>query len=163
MMSRSAVFLLVIGLLQMTADILGLSSLKAIAAATGASPAPKVFSSAQGLETFSSRFYVVWPNRNAEVPSLELTPELYAHIRGPYNRRNVFGAALAYAPVLARDPRTKPMYDSVVRYALCGQAPLIRELGVDSAAVSTPAEVRLVPRSGSAFGASFFLIVPTCK
>ena len=162
-MSRSAVFLLVIGLLQMTADVMGLRSLRAIAAATGASPAPKVFSSAQGLETFSSRFYIEWPDRNAEVHSLELTPEVYARVRGPYNRRNVFGAALAYAPVLARDPHTRPMYDSVVRYALCGQAPLIRELGVDPAAISPPAEVRLVPRSGSGLGASFFLILPACQ
>lgn len=162
-MSRGAVFLLVIGLLQMTADVLGVRLLKAIAAATGASPAPKVFSSVQGLETFSSRFYLEWPDRNAEVHSLELTPELYARVRGPYNRRNVFGAALAYAPVLAGDPRTRPMYDSVVRYALCGQAPLIRDLGLDSAAISSPAEARLVPRSGSAFGASFFLIVAACQ
>jgi hypothetical protein len=162
-MNSSAAFLLVIGLLQMTADLLRLPALKAVAAATGASPAPKVFSSVQGLETFSSQFYLEWPDRNAEVHSLELTPELYARVRGPYNRRNVFGAALAYAPVLAGDPRTRPMYDSVVRYALCGQAPLLRELGVDPAGISVPAEIRLVPRSGSAFGASFFLIVPACQ
>ena len=162
-MSRSAVFLLVIGLLQMTADVLGLPPLKAIAAATGASPAPKVFSTVQGLETFSSQFYLEWSDRNAEVHSLELAPELYVRLRGPYNRRNVFGAALAYAPVLARDPRTRPMYDSVVRYALCGQAPLLRELGVDPAGISAPATIRLVPRSGSAFGASFFPIVPSCR
>lgn len=162
-MSRSAVFLLVIGLLQMTADALRLPAVKAIAAATGASPAPKVFSSVQGLETFSSRFYLEWRDRDGGAHTVERTPEVYARVRGPYNRRNVFGAALAYAPVLARDPHTRPMYDSVVRYALCGQAPLIRELGVDPAAISPPAEVRLVPRSGSGFGASFFLILPACQ
>lgn len=162
-MSRSAVFLLVIGLLQMTADVMRLPPLKAIVAATGASPAPKVFSSVQGLETFSSRFYLEWPDRNAEVHSVELTPELYSRVRGPYNRRNVFGAALAYAPILARDPRTRPMYDSVVRYALCGRAPLLQELGVVPDDISARVEVRLVPRSGSRFGASFFLIAPACR
>lgn len=73
------------------------------------------------------------------------------------------GLRLPTLPFLVVDPRTRPMYDSVVRYALCGQAPLLRELGVDPAATSAPAEVRLVPRSGSIFGASFFLIVAACQ
>src|ERR1700733_2160100 len=63
-MSRASVFLLVIGLLQMTGDLLRVPQLKGLAAATGASPAPKVFSSVQGLETFSSDFYVAWKDRN---------------------------------------------------------------------------------------------------
>ncbi|HTQ60615.1 MAG TPA: hypothetical protein VMI32_10350 [Candidatus Solibacter sp.] len=161
-MSRGAVFLLVLGLMQMTGDLLKLPALKAVAAATGASPAPKVFSTVQGLETFSSQFRIEWQDRNGKTNTLELTPEIYAQVRGPYNRRNVFGAALAYAPVLAKDPRTRSMYDSVVGYALCGEAPLLRELGIDPAKISSPAQIRLVPRSGSAFGAPFFLIVPAC-
>jgi hypothetical protein len=161
-MSRSAIFLLVIGLLQMTGDILHLPALKAVAAATGASPAPKVFSTVQGLETFSSDFYIEWEDRNGAPHSLKLTPELYSRIRGPYNRRNVFGAALSYAPVLDKDPHTKPMYISVVRYALCGQAPLLHELGIDTTNPSAPPSIRLIPRPGSRFAAPVFLISPSC-
>ena len=106
-MSRAALFLLIVGLLQMTGDLLRLPALKAVAAATGASPAPKVFSSVQGLETFSSTFYLEWRDRDGVAHTVELTPELYSRVRGPYNRRNVFGAALAYAPILSADPRTR--------------------------------------------------------
>jgi hypothetical protein len=161
-MSRSGIFLLAIGLLQMTGDVLHLPALKAVAAATGASPAPKVFSTVQGLETFSSDFYVEWEDRNGVPHSLKLSPKVYSRIRGPYNRRNVFGAALSYAPVLDKDPRTRPMYASVVRYALCGEAPLLRELGIETANLSAPPSIRLVLRPGSRFEAAVFLIVPSC-
>ncbi len=162
-MSRASLFLLVIGLLQMTGDLLRLPALRAVAAATGASPAPKVFSSVQGLETFSSTFYLEWRDRDGVAHTVELTPELYSRVRGPYNRRNVFGAALAYAPVLADDPRTKPMYDSVVRYALCAPAPVLRELGIDPETLAEPPHVRLVVRSGSQFRQPEFLIAPSCR
>ena len=161
-MSRAGLFLLIVGLLQMTGDLFRLPALKAVAAATGASPAPKVFSSVQGLETFSSVFYLEWHDRDGSAHSLELTLELYSRVRGPYNRRNVFGAALAYAPVLSVDPRTKPMYEAVVRYALCGHAPLLRELGLDPAGLIEPPNIRLVVRSNSQFPEPEFLIIPSC-
>jgi hypothetical protein len=69
-MSRAALFLLIVGLLQMTGDLLILPALKAVAAATGASPAPKVFSSVQGLETFSSVFYLEWRDREDGADSI---------------------------------------------------------------------------------------------
>lgn len=161
-MNRPAVFLLTLGLLQMSGDLLRVPVLKGIGAATGASPAPKVFSSVQGLETFSSEFYVEWTDRTGVAHSLKLTPEVYAHIKGPYNRRNVFGAALAYAPILQGDPRTREMFESVIRYALCGQAPLLQEIGIDPNQFSGPPRIRLVPRFGTGFGDQPFLITPSC-
>lgn len=162
-MSRASLFLLAIGLLQMTGDLLRLPQLKGLAAATGASPAPKVFSSVQGLETFSSEFYIEWKDRNGAAHAIKLTPEMYSCIQGPYNRRNVFGAALSYAPILARDPRTRPMYDAVVRYSLCGSAPLLREMGIDPRDLSELPLIRIVPRAGTRFGDAPFRIVPSCQ
>jgi hypothetical protein len=81
LISRASVFLLVIGLLQMTGDLLRVPEVKGLAAATGASPAPKVFSSIQGLETFSSDFYIEWKDRNGVAHSLKLTPEIYSRIQ----------------------------------------------------------------------------------
>ena len=104
----------------MIGDLTGFLPLKSIAAATNASPAPKVFSAVQGLETYSTRFFLELDDRR-----VELTPDVYSRIRGPYNRRNVYGAALAYAPVLPPALR-----DPVMRRALCGNAPLLRELGL---------------------------------
>ena len=89
----------------------------------------------RGLETYSTRFFVEWTDRDGAAHSLELTPETYKSLRGPYNRRNVYGALLAYGPVLSSDPHAKPLFDSVARYALCGDAPLLRELGIAPRAV----------------------------
>ena len=129
----AAIALCGIGLAQMTGDLLQVDWLKGIAAATQASPAPKVFSSVRGLETFSTRFFIEWPGGR-----VQLTPERYSKVRGPYNRRNVYGAALAYAPVLPAELR-----DPVLHYALCGDAPLLRELGLSG--IRRPAAVVLEP------------------
>jgi hypothetical protein len=129
----AAIVLTVLGLAQMAGDLSGIRALKGIAAATGASPAPKVFSAVQGLETYSTRFYLA---------GTEMTPEIYGRIRGPYNRRNVYGAALAYAPVLPDELR-----EPVMQYALCGDAPLMRELGI-----SGKPEVVLEPLAGTSLG-----------
>ena len=148
-MNRAAIVLLVIGLLQMTGEVLGLSTLRGIGAATVASPAPKVFSAARGLETYSSRFFLEWTDRAGTVHALALTPEVYGRLAGPYNRRNVYGAALAYGPVLSTDPRTQPMFHSVIRYAFCGEAPVLKELGIDPTDVAGPVRVRLDPLPGT--------------
>jgi len=162
MRSYPAVVLLVLGLAQMAGDVLHLPALKGLAAATAASPAPKVFSAVRGLETYSTRFALEWDDRAQVHHVLPLTPELYARLRGPYNRRNVFGAVLAYGPVLVSDPRTRAMFDSVARYALCGDAPILRELGVDPRAVSGHLRVRLDPRQGSELDDLPLTIEPAC-
>ena len=140
--------LALIGFAQMTGDLLHLPVLKGIAAATGASPAPKVFSAVKGLETFSTRYFIEWIDRAGSSHSVEITPERYAHLRGPYNRRNVYGAVLAYGPVLVSDPRTRPMFNAVSSYALCGEAPLLRELGIPIEAGRGSLCIRLQTRAG---------------
>ena len=123
-----AAVLLGVGLTQMAGDLTGVAPLKGIGAATAASPAPKVFSAVNGLETFSTRFSLEWEDAGGGRHTLQLTPELYARLRGPYKRRNVYGAVLAYGPVLPPALR-----DPVMRYAVTGEAPLLRELGIDPA------------------------------
>ena len=146
----AAIALTILGLAQMAGDLTGFLPLKGVAAATHASPAPKVFSAVQGLETYSTRFYLEWPDRR-----VELTPDVYSKIRGPYNRRNVFGAALAYAPVLPVSLR-----DPVTRYALCGDARLLRELGLHGR--GAPAIV-LEPLPGTSLGTLQTRFEPPCK
>lgn len=150
-MKAYAWLLLVVGLLQMTGDLAGLPAVKGLGAATVTSPAPRVFSAVGGLETYSTRFFIRWTGALGERHELELTPTVCARIRGPYNRRNVYGAALAYGPVLAGDPRTRPMLRSVLAFALLGDAPLLRELGVDPAE-ARDVEVRYEPREGTDLG-----------
>jgi hypothetical protein len=78
--------LALLGFAQMAGDIFHCPALKAVAAATAASPAPRVFSAVQGLETFSTRFFIEWNDATGAGHSVEVTPERYAHVRGPYNR-----------------------------------------------------------------------------
>ena len=152
MRHKAAVFLLVLGLLTMTGDLAGIELLKGIGAATAASPAPKVFSAVQGYETYSTRFFLEWRDREGREHSLELTPEVYSRVRGPYNRRNVFGAALAYGPVLFTDENARDMFLAASRYALTGNAPLLRELGVAVSTIDGPVRLRYVPLPGTDMG-----------
>jgi hypothetical protein len=153
-MNKAAAFLLTVGLLQMAGDLIERyanppagRALKGFGAATTASPAPKVFSSVRGLETYSTRFYLEWTDLDDVNHALHVTPEVYARLRGPYNRRNVYGAALAYGPVLPEELR-----DPVMRYALCGDAPLLRELGIESPRVKGNVWVRYEPLPGTDLG-----------
>ena len=129
--------LALVGFAQMAADIFSCPALKAVAAATAASPAPKVFSAVKGLETFSTRFFIEWNDATGAQHSVEITPERYAHLRGPYNRRNVYGAVLAYCPVLESDTHTASLFNEVSTYALCGNAPLLHELGIPAEATES--------------------------
>ena len=164
MKTLGPILLVILGLAQMAGDVFRIPALKGVAAATAASPAPKVFSAVRGLETYSTHFFVEWDSLEGTHHVLPLTPELNARLRGPYNRRNVFGAVLAYGPVLASSPATRPMFDSVARYALCGEAPVLRELGIDPRGVAPGSvRVRLEPRPGSELGGLPLLIEPPCR
>lgn len=127
-----AVGLLLLGLAQMAGDLLlqatGSPALKGLAAATAASPAPKVFCSQNGLETFSSRFTLVYTDAGGEQVELPLTPAVYGQLDGPYKRRNVWGAALSYGPVLPPE-----LLGPVMSFGLTNDAPLLRELGIEEA------------------------------
>src|SRR5947209_18849767 len=85
----------VIGLMQMTGDLLHIAPLKGLAAATGISPAPKVFTAIRGFETYSNRFFIEYTDKAGNAQSIEVTPEAYSHVSGPYWWRNVVGAVLA--------------------------------------------------------------------
>lgn len=151
-MRASGIFLVILGLAQMAGDVLGIPALQAVAAATTASPAPKVFSAIRGLESYSTRFSIEWRDASGSEHTLELTPEVYASIRGPYNRRNAYGAILAYGPIFASSPETRALFESVARYALCGGAPLLVELGIDATAAVGPIRIKLEPLPSSDVG-----------
>lgn len=127
--------LLGIGCLQMAGDLLGMSDVKAIGLITHASPAPKVFTTQNGYETYSPRFFVTAfdDSNDGQGTTLQLTPAVNAKLLGPYNRRNAYGAALSYGPVLASNDLTSGMFDSVLHYALCRRGGLTAEVGLPEA------------------------------
>ena len=162
-MKRAAATLLALGLLQMAGDFVHLPMLKAFAAATAASPAPRVFSSVRGLETYSTRFFIEYTATDSTFHSVEITPQRAAGMRGPYNRRNVYGAVLSYGPILQSDPRLNPMFESVSQYALCGNAPMLRELGIDPANIQGRPHIRLQPRPNSQTSNLPLTFEPPCQ
>ena len=158
-----ALALLVLGLAQMVGALLGVGPLKGLAAATVASPAPKVFSAAKGLETYSTEFLLEWQTVDGEEHVMALTPEVYPRLQGPYNRRNIYGAVLAFGPVLYTEEAARPMFDAASVFALCGDAPVLRELGLDPATVDGGVRVRYVPRDGLDLGDLPTLIEVPCS
>src|SRR5262245_53641804 len=111
----SFAFLVGLGCLQMASDVLGLPKLKGLAAATQVSPAMKVFTAHESYETHAAFFSVQWRDATG-LHALALTPAVYKAVQGPYNRRNVYGAALAYGPLLRKNPATRAMQESVMNY-----------------------------------------------
>lgn len=118
---------LVVGLLQMTGDVLGIRVMKGIGAATAASPFPKVFCDVKGLETFASTFTLHVETESGSRETIEITPDLYAKLGGPYNRRNAYGAALSYAPRLP-----EPLWRAIALYGLREGGPLQQEFALPS-------------------------------
>jgi hypothetical protein len=147
----AAAALVALGLLQIAGDLARSPTLKGLAAATAASPAPRVFSTVKGYETFSGTFTLEWTDRGGRPRTLAMDPVVYARIRGPYNRRNVYGAIVAGAPLLTADPRLAPMFDAVARHAFCGEAPVLRELGVDPSDVAGRPRLRIATPNGETF------------
>lgn len=117
--------LLAVGLLQMAGDLCGSRFIKGLGAATAASPFPKVFCDAKGLEPFASTFTLVAETAGGRITELQITPEVYARLTGPYNRRNVYGAALSYAPRLP-----EPLWKAIASYGLRDGGPLQQEFGL---------------------------------
>jgi hypothetical protein len=157
-----AIALGALGTAHMVGQLTGAQPLRAIAAATNASPAPKVFSAVQGLETYSTAFHVDWRETDGTRHTTRITPEMYARLAGPYNRRNVYGAVLAFGPVMSQNPATAPMFRSVLRASLCGDRPILRELGLDPARM-TEVHVRLEPLRPEALGSLPRVFTPDCR
>ena len=74
----AAGLLLALGLLQMVGYAIGSQPLRAIGAATAASPLPLVFSDVKGLETFASEFSLSVETRDGQKKQFLITPELYS-------------------------------------------------------------------------------------
>jgi hypothetical protein len=136
-------FLVALGSMQMAADVLLMPRLKAFFAATQVSPAMKVFTAHQGYETHAARFAIGWLDDDGSERRLALDPDTYGRVQGPYNRRNVYGAALAYGPLMRVDPKLRAMQESVMRYAFCAPGDLRSELGLPG--VDTNLKIYVMP------------------
>jgi len=124
--------LVALGFLQLSGYLIGAPPLQGLGRLSAASPLPFVFSAFRGVETFAWRFAVELEGAGEAGPYRlrhDITPAVYGRLPGPYNRRNTFGAVMSYGPGLDR-PEERALVASVLRYGLCGEALLARELAL---------------------------------
>ena len=117
-----------LGLLSALGFVIGSDTLRGLGAMTAASPLPFVFSSFRNVETFAADFEIELTRPNGERVRHRITPELYAKLDGPYNRRNTYGAVLSYGPALDA-ANERALVDAVLRYGLCARGPLAQRFG----------------------------------
>lgn len=130
-----------IGFLQVVGFLVGSKSIRGLGMAYCSSPLPIVFTEVKGVETFASDFFIRFRDGNvAEEKSIQITPEVYQKLKGPYNRRNVYGAAISYGPVLPDS-----LWKSVLNYGIC-EGTLAEELGLPQKAT----EVEILIKSKTA-------------
>jgi len=141
-----ALCLLALGSTTMLGHILKIPALKGIGLATSAAPYTKVFCQATALddgrpfETFAADFELHYQLPDGTEQITPITPELYQKIQGPYQRRNVYGAVLAYGPALPEEMRK-----ATLQFALQNPGTVPRELGLPKAA--SHYQVKIISRT----------------
>ena len=140
---------LLVGALQIIGYTTGNEAIRKVGQLTAASPLPLVFSHFRGLETFSSRFGVTVTDATGQETIIPITPELYSQFPGPYNRRNVYGAAIAYGVVLDK-PEEKKLVSQVLSFAFCPNGPLRAHLeNLRQMAVGNIVSIVVTPKGGA--------------
>lgn len=133
--------LVALGFVQSVGFLFDVSALRGLGQVTAASPLPFVFSSFRGLETFAQDFSVRLTRDDGTTATHVITPELYAKLDGPYNRRNTYGAVMSYGPALT-EPKERQWVKDVIGYGLCGRGPLAQKFGEQSPIVAVAVEVK---------------------
>lgn len=119
--------LLIIGLIQPIGYLFDQPAIRGLGAITTASPLPLVFSAYNGVETYATSFKIdlyfepILDDQGYPINtfrSIDLTKAIYSGIKGPYNRRNVFGVLFSHGPFFV-NPGLVQLRDHLLRYALC--------------------------------------------
>lgn len=129
---------------RMLSDIVGSTTLHGIGLASGIAPYPKVFTSTNGYEAFSSRFILSATTPDEGPWQSELTASNPHRLQGPYQRRNVYGAALCFSPCLP-----EPLRSTVLSNALAPSSPIRHELAIPPQAHHL--QLRIIPEPGAPF------------
>jgi len=152
---RKLLYILVIAIggLQMIGYVTGLRPLRGLGALTCSSPLPLVFGEVKGVETFASDFYVQYVTSEGRDSTIKITPAMYSQLAGPYNRRNVYGAAISYGPVLPEN-----IWQPILQHGICDRS-LLREMGLDSSG----SDYKIVISTRTAGSDSTWTLKPVCS
>lgn len=133
------ILVLLLGSLQLIGYLTGIKPIRALGQAICTAPLPIVFTEVRGVETFASDFYIQYNDTLGEVHAELITPAMYSKLSGPYNRRNIYGAAISYGPVLPDS-----LWGAVLNYGTC-TGTLKQELGIPADAENV--SIRIVSRT----------------
>lgn len=122
--------LVALGLLSVAGALAGAGALSDLGRRLVASPLPLVFGRQGGLELTARRFELRLELTDGSTRTERGTPQLGARLRGPFARVAPLLGALTYFPVVPEPQRT-----ALLRFALCDDGPLARDLAL-------PAHVR---------------------
>jgi hypothetical protein len=122
------VLLILLGFIQLIGWVFGIPSLTGIGFMSNASPLPLVFSVFRGKEPFSSTFDLAIKESDGKLHQIRISPEIYAQLEGPYNLRNVYGAAFASLPML-ESSNEKELVHSVLKFGFCEPGVVRKQFG----------------------------------
>ena len=116
-------FLIAVGCLQMVGDLTDVRAIKAVGAATGSSPAPKVFTAHKGFETYSSQLLPALDRQGKRRAAGVALDARRLPRRAPV--RTTAATPMARSCPMRRccksEPATRPMHDSAIAYTMCGE------------------------------------------
>ncbi len=123
--SQIEYLLIFIGLLAPLGYMLDYKPLRGIGLAYMVSPLPIVFSDVNGYEAFGSDFNLKFYTDKENFIETKITNKEGAKILGPYNRRNVYGAVIGYAPRIPEE-----IFQSVMKHGFCRNDILVNEFNL---------------------------------
>jgi hypothetical protein len=147
------ILVIVVGSMQIIGYISGVKALRGLGAVTCSSPLPLVFGEVRGVETFASDFYVSYTTTVGRDTMTRITPQMYSQLQGPYNRRNVYGAAISYGPVLSES-----IWQPILQHGICDRS-LLREMGLDTLG----SNYKIYIKTRTAGSDSSWTLVPSCS
>jgi sterol desaturase/sphingolipid hydroxylase (fatty acid hydroxylase superfamily) len=136
-----------LGCAQMIGFYMDLSVVRGAAILTVASPLPLAFSHFRGHETFSNAFS--YKARTVSGVALEgfIDPALYGRVRGAYNFKNAFGAALSYGPFFV-EPWQLDARRSVLRYGFCEPGNIVSDSNITGGEALRDVTIHVEPVGG---------------
>lgn len=121
--------LFLLGSLNMLGMVFRSPTMRGIGIVSTASPLPFVFSSYNGIETFSTKLSMNGTFQNGTQCNFDIDHKLYSKLKGPYNRRNVIGAIFSHGPFFD-NPNMIKIRDQTLYWGFCKPGKLLEEFGI---------------------------------
>jgi sterol desaturase/sphingolipid hydroxylase (fatty acid hydroxylase superfamily) len=134
-------FLLCLGCMSTFGYMLSFSNIRSIGFMTVASPLPLVFSVHNGIETFSTSYNITVQFYDNTTEKINLDNSLYDKLKGPYNRKNMYGIVLSHGPFFL-EPNLIKMRDDILQNAVCHNGIIATELGMTKVIDNVDIQVR---------------------